>query len=168
MRRRLAAVVLAVIALGGCATASRAPSAGEPPSVTEFPPEARVGEARQACHQSAASAAGSSVLAAALQSAGLASAYLILRGAADGALWGFIAGGGGGAKDGAWIGAAVGGGVGILIGTGVGVKEGIDAYGRYRSAFDTCVAWRLAPPSDQPAASPDEHLAVLLPIDADW
>jgi len=156
------------IALSGCATVGRAPSAGEPPSVAELSPEARVAEARQACHESAAGVAGSSVLAAAFQSAGLASAYLVLRGAADGAWWGFIAGGGRGAQDGAWIGAAVGAGLGILIGTGVGIKEGVDAYGRYRSAFDTCVAWRLAPPSEQSPAAPDEHLAVLLPTDADW
>ncbi len=156
------------IVLSGCATVGRAPSAGEPPSVAELSPEARVADARQACHQSAAAAAGSRVLAAAFQSAGLASAYLVLRGAADGAWWGFIAGGGSGARDGAWIGAAVGAGLGILIGTGVGVKEGIDAYGRYRSAFDTCVAWRLAPSGNEPAASPDVHAIMLLPSDADW
>ena len=144
-------------ALGGCVTAGVAPSAGEPTSVAELSPEARVAEARQACHQSAAGAAGSRVLAAALQSGGLASAYLVLRGAADGAWWGFIAGGGSGARDGAWIGAAVGAGLGIIVGTGVGIKEGVEAYGRYRSAFDACVAARLAPPSEGESASVAER-----------
>lgn len=128
------------IALGGCATAGPTSSAGEPPSVAELSPDARAAEMRRACHESAAAAARSRALAAAFQTGGLASVYLVLRGAADGAWWGFLSGGSSGAREGAWIGAAAGAGLGLLVGAGVGIKEGIDAYGRYRAAFDACVA----------------------------
>jgi len=164
-RRLKVTAVLAVLALGGCATAA-GPTLSV--AVAEPPPEERAAQARQDCHRSAAGAAGSRVLAAAFESAGLASVYLVLRGAADGAWLGFLAGGGSGAKDGAWIGAAAGAGLGILIGTGVGIKEGVEAYGRYRSAFDACVAQRLAPSSDDHPAGSEGQVTTLLPVDADW
>ena len=123
---------------------------------------------RQVCHQSAARAVESKVLAAALQSGGLASLYLVLRGAADGAWWGFIAAGGSGARDGAWIGAAAGAGLGMIIGVGVGIKEGVEAYGRYRSAFEACVAGQLAPATEAESAAVAGLYAELVPYDADW
>ena len=143
MARFLAAVGLAVLALGGCASAGGRLAAAPPSELAQAPAGDPVAQVRQDCHQSAASAVESRVLAAAFQSGGLASAYLVLRGAADGAWWGFLAGGGRGAKDGAWIGAAAGAGLGAIIGVSVGVKEGVEAYGRYRSAFDACVAHRI-------------------------
>ena len=143
-RRLQAMVVPAVLALAGCATAVR------PVTVVPMEDPALV---QQDCHQWAATTVESRVLSAAFQSGALAGTYLALRGAADGAWWGFIAGGGRGAKDGAWIGAAAGAGIGMIIGVVVGVKEGVDAYGRYRSAFDVCVAGRTMPPGDGEAAS---------------
>ncbi|HET7344181.1 MAG TPA: hypothetical protein VFL90_22140, partial [Methylomirabilota bacterium] len=60
--------------------------------------------------------------------------------------------GGSGAKNGAWIGAAAGAGLGLLIGVGVGVKQGAEVYGRYRAAFDACVAERSG--QSEPSAAP--------------
>jgi len=129
--------VLALLAVNACATVHR-----EPPAA-DLAPDERAAGIRQQCHQSAASAVESRVLAAAFESAGLASVYLVLRGAADGAWWGLVTGGGRGARDGAWIGAAAGAGLGLLIGVGTGVREGVDAYERYRLAFDACAAASL-------------------------
>ena len=160
MARRLpAAVVLAVLALAGCATAAR-PVAG-------FPAEDPA-QVQQDCHQWAAATVESRVLAAAFQSGALAGTYLALRGAADGAWWGFIAGCGRGAKDGAWIGAAVGAGLGMIIGVGVGIKEGVGVYGRYRSAFDACVAARSTPPGETESAAVAWEYVERMPSDADW
>ena len=154
----LTAVVLATFALAGCATAARQGA------VVPVEDPAQV---RQDCHQWAAGAVESRVLAAAFQSGALAGTYLALRGAADGAWWGFIAGGGSGARDGAWIGAAAGAGIGMIIGVVAGVKEGVGAYGRYRSAFDACVAGRTAPPGDGESASVEGRDTDLMPSDAD-
>jgi hypothetical protein len=63
----------------------------------------------------------SGVLKSALTTAGLASLYLVLRGAGEGAFWGAVAGADAG--KGAWIGAAVGAGLGTLVGVAVGVKD---------------------------------------------
>jgi hypothetical protein len=144
VNRQLAAVViLAVFALDGCATVrGQSSAANAPPVAAEPGREGYAASIRQECHRSAAGAVESKVLASALESAGLASVYLVLRGAADGAWWGFVTGGGRGGRDGAWIGAAVGAGLGLIIGAGVGVSEGADAYERYRLAFDNCVAVR--------------------------
>ena len=58
--------------------------------------------------------------------------------------------------------------LGMIIGVVVGVKEGVGAYGRYRSAFDACVAGRTMPPGDSESASVEWRDAAVMPSDADW
>ena len=55
----------------------------------------------------------------------------------------------------------------MIIGVGVGIKEGVEAYGRYRSAFEACVAG-LAPATDAESAAVAGQYAELMPYDADW
>jgi len=129
VRVRLYGHLLLAALLGGCATAR--------PSTT--PPVAELGtvEIEASCRQIAADAAGSPALASALKYGALASAYFVLRGAADGAWWGAVTGGD--AAKGAWIGAAVGAGLGTMVGVVAGVKNGVERHGRYRAAYDRCV-----------------------------
>jgi hypothetical protein len=126
---RLYGHLLLAVLLGGCATAR--------PSTTISVAELGTVEVEASCRQIAADAAGSPALASALKYGTLASAYFVLRGAADGAWWGAVTGGDAG--KGAWIGAAVGAGLGTMVGVVAGVKNGVERHGRYRGAYDRCV-----------------------------
>lgn len=134
-RRLLAAVLLAAVPLAGCATSR----AGSATSVPEEPAAQR----RTGCERIAAPADRYEPVKAALYAGGLLGAYLVVRGAAEGAWWGAVTGGGAG--NGAWIGAAAGAGVGTIIGVAVGAKKGVEAHQQYRRAYEACMAARVDP-----------------------
>ena len=162
--RLAAALVLASFVATGCATAVGRPSASaldEPVAVVED----RTTTIRHGCHRSAASAVHAEVILATLKFGGLTSAYLLLRGEADGAFWGSLTGEERDAEPGAWIGrivgvglAGVGAALGAVVAVGVGVSESVEAYGRYREKFDSCVARRLD----------EDWLAISMPSDRAW
>ena len=104
-------------------------------------PEERLAQVQAVCAASVTPGDGAEAIRLALEQGGVASLYLMIRGAADGAFWGAVTGGG--AADGAWIGAAVGAGLGVLIGVVDGVGRSLEKQRRYRVAYDGCVAARL-------------------------
>jgi hypothetical protein len=127
--RRLPCLVL----LAGCASGQGG---------LALPPEdAQLARARAECAAFVTPGDGSEALRAGLEQGGLASLYLIIRGAADGALLGAVTGGG--AADGAWIGAAVGAGLGLVVGLVAGVGKMLKEQRRHRAAYEACVAGRV-------------------------
>jgi len=124
----------AVLLIAGCATGQ---GGGGAPVPVE-----RLAQVQAECEALSAPGDGAEALRAALHSGGLASVYLVLRGAAEGAFWGAVTGGS--AADGAWIGAAAGAGVGVIVGLVVGATQSVEEHRRARAAFEGCVAERLA------------------------
>jgi hypothetical protein len=118
--------------LAGCATGH----GGIPAAVSDV----RTVQARTECEETAAHDRDDA-LKSAWEDGGLASLYLVLRGAASGAWWGAVTSGYAG--DGVWIGAAAGAGVGMIIGLAVGIKNGIEAHERYGASYERCVAQAL-------------------------
>src|SRR5918995_6031051 len=108
--------LLAVVLLAGCASGQG--------SLAVPVPEERLAQVQAVCAASVIPGDGAEVLRSALEQGGVASLYLMIRGAADGAFWGAVTGGG--AADGAWIGAAVGAGLGVLIGVVDGVGKSLE------------------------------------------
>lgn len=125
--------IVAVLLIAGCATGQGGGSAPVPAE--------RLPQVQAECEALAAPGDGAEALRAALQSGGLASVYLVLRGAAEGAFWGAVTGGS--AADGAWIGAAAGAGVGVIIGLVVGATKSVEEHRRARAVYEGCVAERL-------------------------
>ena len=108
---RLCAALLAVMVLASaCATAPK------PSPVREAAGAAREEPASAPDCEAQARAAHSYFTQLALQHGLAGTLYLSFVGAARGALFGVIAGGGNGASKGAWIGAAAGAGVGLVLG----------------------------------------------------
>jgi len=130
--RAAARPLLWLVLLAGCASGQGGAA---------LPPEdARLARARAECAAIVPPGDGSEALRAGLEGA-LASLYLIIRGAADGALLGAATGGG--AADGAWIGAAVGAGLGLVVGVVTGVGKSLEEQRRHRAAYEACVAGRV-------------------------
>jgi len=102
---------------------------------------ALLARARAECAAFVTPGDGSEALRAGLEQGALASLYLIVRGAADGALLGAATGGG--VADGAWIGAAVGAGLGLVVGLVAGVGKSLEEQRRHRAAYEACVAGRV-------------------------
>ena len=79
----------------------------------------------------------------ALGEGALLTGYLVLVGASEGVWWGAVTGGSRG--DGAWIAAAVGGGIGTIIGLAADISKGMEARGRFRASYESCLAGRVNP-----------------------
>jgi hypothetical protein len=141
--------LLAVVLVAGCATSHGAIPASAPAE--------RAAQVHAECEESAARATTSGAVPTALQVAGISSLYLIIRGAAHGALIGAATGGS--AADGAWIGAAAGAGLGVIIGVGVGVKKGLDAAQRHRAWYEACLADGLSQTADASVPEPETDAA---------
>jgi hypothetical protein len=136
--RRAAAVLALVTLLPACVSSRPMPALA-------------VADAPSASPGACAADGGDAVRAGLLGAASFGT-YLMLRGAAEGALWGAVRGGSAG-KDATWIGAVVGLGVGTLVGFVMGAGNGIADYQR-RAAC-------LVVHADDRPAHPDGRLTVL-------
>ena len=124
--------LLAALFLSGCLTGQ-----GRVATSGDATPAEPVAQIQAECEIIAVRRDGTA-LRVAVQQGALASFYLVLRGAAEGALVGVQTGAG--AKDGAWIGAAVGAGLGVIIGVVAGAQRSLEEGREYRAAYQTCVA----------------------------